>query len=147
MKKYASLLILSLAFFFFSCEKGTFPNSMSVSEFQTYTNARNIACTEKLNHDGEKVALTGYVFKINVWQNGNRFSIYENTTINSVGLEVHVKDNSDEIFEKLSEKLSNSDMVEISIRGKISSEPLYINGDCLMGAFVDIDNDNDIRFE
>jgi hypothetical protein len=147
MKKNSSLLILSLAFFFFSCEKGTFRNSMSVSEFQTFTNARNTTCTEKLNHDGEQIALTGYVFKINVWQNGNRFFIYESTSLSSLDLEVHVKDNSEEIFEKLSEKLSNSDMVKISIRGKISSEPLYINGGCLMGAFIDIDNDNDIRFE
>ena len=139
MKKNVSLLVLFVMLFSFSCKKDSFNNAMSVTEFYSYTGG-------KTNNSRETVAVTGYISQINTFLNDNRFFVYDSSSYTSTHLEVHIKNNSDKISEKIIKELSNSNFVKISIRGKISMIWLPTNGSGFWGAFIDINNDKDIRF-
>ena len=139
MKKNASLILLVVILFSFSCKKDSYNNAKSVSEFCSYTGDSN-------THNGEIVAVTGYISKVNTYLSENRFFVYDSPSYTSAQIEVHIKNNSDKISERITKELSNSNFVKISIRGKISMIYLATNGSGFWGAFIDIDKANDIRF-
>lgn len=150
MKRIINILIIVVFFLFFSCDKETFQDSMSITDFYKYCG--NIPCTGTLNHDGESIVISVYISAINNFPTENRFHVYETSIEVGPRLEIHVIKDGNKIFDKISNqlaRLSNPDneYVKVSIRGKIIGIPLPINGACRMGAFIEMDDDSDIRFE
>ncbi len=148
------ILFFSAIVFTLSCEKGTFKDSVSVSEFLSETNSNNTPCDGKLNNDGKTITIYGYISKINTLPKENKFHVYETSVEVGPRVEILAVDHADEIFEEISEHLSNlanpdgkEEYVKVSIRGKIKGTPLPNNSNCTMGASIEIDSDNDIRFE
>jgi hypothetical protein len=146
MKKHFCFILFITLLFLLSCNKDSFRNEMSVSEFYSYTGLADTPCTGKLKHDGRRAAVSGYIYKLNTFLGESRFFIYENSSVSSATMEVHIKKDLDHISEKITKELSGSEYKKISVRGKISGDPLPVNGDCVMGAFLDVDDANDIRF-
>ena len=157
MKRIENILIIFVFLLFFSCDKETFKDetfkdSINITEFYTYTNCGNAPCTGTLNHDGETVVITGYISAINNFPTENRLHVYETSIDVGLRLEIHIIKDGNKIFDEISNhlsKLSNPDneYVKVSIRGKIIGIPLFTDNGCFMGAFIEIDDDNDIRFE
>ncbi len=152
MKRVERILIVVVLFFIFSCDKENFNGSMRLSEFYTYTNCGYTPCTGTLNHDGETVVITAFISAENNFPTENRFHVYETSSEVGPRLEIHTISDGPKIFDAISKHLSSlsnpdKEYVKVYIRGKVIGIPLPTNGSCLMGAFIEMDDDSDIQFE
>jgi hypothetical protein len=143
MKPALFILMATLLLCANTCNKSKFKNPMTVTDVYNYSDQKNTPCTGTLKHEGEEVVLKGYIQKLNTFPSDNRFHIFENTGIAGQRLEVHVINNSKEIFNVIFQKLSklnDEDFVSITVCGTISGQALPMNGTCKMGTFINLSN-------
>ena len=149
MQKPSFIFLMATIFICVSaCKNARFSNPKAVSEVFKYTEQANTPCTGKLKHDGEQIAIKGYIQKLNTFPGENRFHMFESADITSSRIEIHVTDNSTEIFKKISDKLGKlkeDEYISITIRGTITGQALPMNGICKMGTFINLSSTDYIR--
>ena len=149
MKTFIASILIIILFANVSCKHISFSHPMSLSELKTYTDQPNTTCKGQLKHDGEEAVISAYIQKLNTFPKENRFQIFESADISSSRMDVKVSSNSVAVFDKISQQLSKlglNDLVQIKVKGIITSQPLPLNGKCKMGEFLTISGPDYIKF-
>lgn len=153
MEKLVKLLLLFISISLLSnCEKDNNEdkNYMTISELINFCDLDNAECNQPLKHEGENVKIKAYIQPLNIFSDNERFAIFDSASMSSMRTDVSVLDDSDKIFNKINENISNIesiDFVFVKIDGIIKGVDLPINAACLKGVIITINNENQIKFE
>jgi hypothetical protein len=146
--KQLTLLLLFPVFMLISCSKERPEAELSVLEFYDYCSTDYNACGEPLNHEGGYVTIIGYVHALNTFEEDNRFHVFQEATIESNRVEIHVIDKSEAIFSEIAEHVdaeNSENFTKFRITGKITGQDLPTNDNCQRAPFIDLDSARDIK--
>ena len=148
MKTLNRIYFLTLLLSVCSCQKAKFEKASTISDLIQYSSSAMTPCGVTIPHENEDYFLQGTVYKINVFENENRFIIFESNGFNENNrtIEVVVTKNQKNIFEKINRFIDKNESAKIYLRGKIKGRDLPINGNCIKDVYLEIDHTTDIRF-
>ena len=148
MKTLNQIYLFILVLLIFSCQKAKFEKALTIHDLIHYSACIMTPCGEAISHENEDYFLQGTVYKINVFENENRFIIFESNGFNENNrtIEVVVTKNQKNIFEKINRFIDKNESAKIYLRGKIKGRDLPINGNCIKDVYLEIDHTTDIRF-
>ena len=116
------------------------PGVLSVADLYRLTVPETTPCKQVLKHEGKKISLSGYIQALNIFPSEDRFHLFGDTLLQT-RVEVHVKKHPQKILNRLTHEfkgLPGSELKPFRLRGRISSSPVFFNGECRKAIFIDL---------